>query len=136
MPERPDLEYVVPILARELTGRTITRVDAPNPVVLRVAVRDPIGVVVGKKIEAVTKRAHFVVFALGDLTLVVSPMLAGRFLLAEATDKPPRDLAFTLAFDDDRELRELGGLEGERPDADPEPCAVDGAADALSLIHI
>ena len=38
MPERPDLDYVVPILDKELSGLTITSVRVKKPVVLRVAV--------------------------------------------------------------------------------------------------
>ena len=38
MPERPDLEYVVPILDRELTDRAITAVAVRKPVVLRLGV--------------------------------------------------------------------------------------------------
>jgi formamidopyrimidine-DNA glycosylase len=124
MPERPDLEYVVPILAAELRGRAIQGVRVKKPVVLRVAVEGKLETLIqGKKIGAVTRRAHFVRFALGgparqrqaggeaqrspddDLELVVSPMLAGRFALAPADDKSPADLAVAFALDDGRELR-------------------------------
>jgi len=106
MPERPDLEYVVPILAAELRGRTIQGVRVKKPVVLRVAVEGKLETLLqGKKIGAVARRAHFVRFALGDLDLVVSPMLAGRFALAPAGDKSPADLAVAFALDDGRELR-------------------------------
>src|ERR1700679_1843400 len=108
MPERPDLEYVVPILERELSGLSITAVRVDKPVVLRMAVRDPVTVVVGRAITGVRRRAHFVVLSLAGeppLQIVVAPMLAGRFVLAAPTAKPPADLAFTLALSDGRELR-------------------------------
>jgi formamidopyrimidine-DNA glycosylase len=124
VPERPDLEYVVPILDRELEGARISGVIVTKPVVLRVALRDPVEVVIGRAIEGVSRRAHFVLFALGGappLEVVVSPMLAGRFVIAKA-DAPstmgarpasramppnprPADLAFTLALEDGREVR-------------------------------
>ena len=107
MPERPDLEYVVPILARELAGRSIAGVRVKKPVVLRVAVEGkPEELLVGQSFGAVERRAHFVRFDLGDeLELVVSPMLAGRFIVAAATDRNPADLAVAWALDDGRELR-------------------------------
>jgi formamidopyrimidine-DNA glycosylase len=113
MPERPDLDYVVPILAREIVGRRIRAVVVDKPVVLRVALRDPVDVVVGRAITSVRRRAHFVIFALthvdeGEprpLELVFSPMLAGRFTIAAPHARRPADLALTLALDDGRELR-------------------------------
>jgi formamidopyrimidine-DNA glycosylase len=108
MPERPDLEYVVPILAREITGCSIAGVRVDKPVVLRVALRDPVTVVVGRTIQSVERRAHFVVFELpGEprLEIVVAPMLAGRFTIAAPKDRRPADLALTLELSDGRELR-------------------------------
>jgi formamidopyrimidine-DNA glycosylase len=111
MPERPELDYVVPILARELTGLTITDLRATSPVVLRVALREPASELLpGATIEGVIRRAHFVVFALRGasgraLELVVAPMLAGRFSLVAPSAKVTADLALTLALSDGRELR-------------------------------
>jgi formamidopyrimidine-DNA glycosylase len=108
MPERPDLDYVVPILDRELARKSITGVRVDKPVVLRVALRDPVTVVVGRAVEGARRRAHFVILPLsGDprLEIVFSPMLAGRFTLAKPDDKRPQDLALSLALSDGRELR-------------------------------
>ena len=108
MPERPDLEYVVPILDREISGRAITGVRVDKPVVLRVALREPVTTIVGRAVSGVRRRAHFVVLALeGDppLEIAVAPMLAGRFVLAAPADRRPADLALTLSLSDGRELR-------------------------------
>lgn len=111
MPERPELDYVVPILARELTGLAITDLRVDSPVVLRVALREPAAEVLpGATIEGVIRRAHFVVFTLRGaagraLELVVAPMLAGRFSLDPPAARRPADLALTLALSDGRELR-------------------------------
>lgn len=109
MPERPDLDYVVPILDRELAGRSIIGVKVRKPVVLRLAVQGtPEGLLIGRTIEAVRRRGHFVLFPLRDpahLEIAVSPMLAGRFALADLGSKSPGDLAVALALDDGRELR-------------------------------
>lgn len=109
MPERPDLEYVVPILERELVGKSITSVAVRKPVVLRLAVEGtPQSALGGHPIRAVTRRAHFVLVDFGadaPVELVVSPMLAGRFALASPTDRAPGDLAMSFTLSDGRELR-------------------------------
>ncbi|HKA86976.1 MAG TPA: DNA-formamidopyrimidine glycosylase family protein [Haliangiales bacterium] len=106
MPERPDLEYVVPILARELAGRTVKAVRVKKPVVLRVAVPGKFEELVpGKRFGAVARRAHFVLFALPPYEMAIAPMLAGRFALAEIGGKGVGDLAVAFELDDGRELR-------------------------------
>jgi len=108
MPERPDLEYVVPILDRELRGRAITGLRVKKPVVMRVAIAGaPEAILEGRRFAAITRRAHFVDFALDtdEARIVVSPMLAGRFRLDAAGEKDTGDLAIAITLDDGRELR-------------------------------
>lgn len=105
MPERPDLEYVVPILHERLHSQRIVSVGVQKPIVLRVAVKgDPAGLLQGQVIASVERRAHFVVFGFAEPTLqmVISPMLAGRFMFAEA--KRPRDTALTWTFENGQTL--------------------------------
>ncbi|KYF72950.1 DNA-formamidopyrimidine glycosylase family protein [Sorangium cellulosum] len=110
MPERPDLEYVVPILARELAGATVVGVRADSPVVLRVLLPERVDALLpGAQIRRVARRAHAVIFELGGpraLELVISPMLAGRFSITlPGETRIPTDLAFSLVLADGRELR-------------------------------
>ena len=109
VPERPDLEYVVPILAKELAGRTITSLRIDKPVVMRVVLRGtPDALLVGETIRTVARRAHFVLFRLGgarELELAVAPMLAGRFAQADPRAQAPADLAVTLGLGEGRALR-------------------------------
>jgi formamidopyrimidine-DNA glycosylase len=111
MPERPDLEYVVPILHAELSGAIVAGVRVENPVVLRVAMRGAVDAVVpGTTVRGVRRRAHFVMFDLargegGDVELAVAPMLAGKFTLTKAGARATKDTAFTLVLDGGRELR-------------------------------
>ena len=108
MPERPDLDHVVPILEREIRGHSISAVRVDKPVVLRVPLRDPVTVIVGRAVASVRRRAHFVLIALAGepaLEIVFAPMLAGRFTVARPEDRRPADLALTLALEDGRELR-------------------------------
>jgi len=109
MPERPDLDYVVPILNRELNGRAITAVRVRKPVVLRQLVEgSPDGLLLGQSFQAVARRAHFVRFELSGPTpieLAISPMLAGRFAIATAGTRSPADVALAFGLSDGRELR-------------------------------
>jgi len=112
MAERPDLDYAVPILQRELRGRRIVAVRVKKPVVLRLALPgSPSDLLVGRHFGDTYRRAHFAVFELdgGDggapADLVVAPMLAGRFALHAAEERAPGDLAVALVLDDGRELR-------------------------------
>lgn len=109
MPERPDLEYVLPRLDETLRGLAITGVRVKKPVVLRVAVPGGLEAnVVGRTITRVWRRAHFAMFALDGaepLEVAIAPMLAGRFAVNAASDKSPSDLAVAFALSDGRELR-------------------------------
>lgn len=107
MPERPELDYVVPRLHAALAGRAIRGVAAPHPVLLRVMVpENPEQALFGRTILAVQRRAHFVRFLLdGEVELAIAPMLAGRFRLCSAAEKRSKDTGFVLAFDNGGELR-------------------------------
>ncbi|MCA9669268.1 MAG: endonuclease VIII [Myxococcales bacterium] len=116
MPERPDLEYVVPRLHEEVVGRTIEGAEVLNPVVMRLAVQGAANELLsGRRIEDVTRRAHFVRLALKTTKkqraagaageIIVSPMLAGRFEIKDKGQKRRADVALVLALDDGRELR-------------------------------
>lgn len=88
MPERPDLEYVVPILRGALIGRVLATPRVRKPVVLRALAAELVG-----PVHAVERRGHTVVLGVGDRELIVSPMLAGRFQLVAPGTKDPTDLA-------------------------------------------
>lgn len=109
MPERPDLEYVVPILARELTGKSIVDVSVESPVVLRVTLREsPADLLRGAKIAGVSRRAQAVILAVEGarpLDIVVVPMLAGRFSIDAPDRRRQADLAISFSLSDGRELR-------------------------------
>jgi formamidopyrimidine-DNA glycosylase len=106
VPERPDLDYAVPILDRELASRRIEGVKVKKPVILRLALPGtPAELLVGRAFTRVSRRAHFVLFPLGDIEMVISPMLAGRLVVAPADKKAPGDIAMTFSLDDGRELR-------------------------------
>ncbi|MCB9760047.1 MAG: Fpg/Nei family DNA glycosylase [Alphaproteobacteria bacterium] len=108
MPERPELDYVVPILHRALTGRRVASVEVLNPVLLRVAMPgDPTALLVGRTITGVVRRAHFVrLLTDASPEIAIAPMLAGRFLLCPPSRRVTRDTGLRLGFEGlDDELR-------------------------------
>ncbi len=98
MPELPDLLHIVSTLSRTLVGRTATTERVREPVVLRFAVRGNLSLLMGRPIEDVFRKSHFVVFRFEGLDLAVNPMLAGRFRLAAPGDKDEASLCFALGF--------------------------------------
>ena len=107
MPELPDLVYVLGILRPALVGRTVAASSLREPVVLRSVVKGDLSLLVGRTLDEILRRAHFVVFRFGDLDLAVNPMLAGRFKLAEPASKMEAAAAFVLTFQPGPDLRYL-----------------------------
>jgi formamidopyrimidine-DNA glycosylase len=112
MPELPDLVHVEAGLRAALVGRRIAAVRTGDPTVLRVMVTDPFpAVLVGRTLDGVERRGHFMRFELGDLVVVVNAMLVGRYRLVAAGSEPgkkdPRALALALVFEDAPELQYL-----------------------------
>ena len=81
--------------------------SAAAPVVLRSLVKGDLSLLVGRTLDELERRAHFVVFRFGDLDLAVNPMLAGRFKLAEPAAKMEAAAAFVLTFQPGPDLRYL-----------------------------
>lgn len=108
MPERPDLEYVIPRLDAALRGACVASVVVKRPVVLRIAIPGtPDTILAGRIIEKVRRHGPFVEFVIAGeppLRFAIHPMLAGRFSV-DATPKVPADLALAITFVDGRALR-------------------------------
>jgi formamidopyrimidine-DNA glycosylase len=107
MPELPDLLYVMGVLRPALVGRTVAAVRLGAPVVLRSAVKGDLSLLVGRTLDDLLRRGHFLVFRFGDLDLAVNPMLAGRFKLVEPTARMEATAAFVLTFHPGPDLRYL-----------------------------
>jgi formamidopyrimidine-DNA glycosylase len=106
MPELPDLLHVLRVLRERLVGRAVTATRVKAPVIMRYAVRGDLGDLVGRRLSAIEREAHFLVFRFETLDLCVNPMLAGRFRLSPQDAKTEGTLGFALAFQD-VELRYL-----------------------------
>jgi formamidopyrimidine-DNA glycosylase len=115
-------------------------------VVLRLMVAATLpDLLVGRRLEAVERRGHFLRFGLeGDLVLVVNAMLAGRFALAaQRTPRPGRRVILTLGFAGGAELqysdeKRMGKIYVARPSQEPEipgyrELGVDVASEAFTL---
>ena len=113
MPELPDLVHVEAGLRAAVVGKRIAAARTGDPTVLRIMVAQPFpAVLVGRTLESVDRRGHFMRFALdGGLVLVVNAMLVGRYRLVppgtETSKKDPRSLAIALVFEDAPELQYL-----------------------------
>jgi formamidopyrimidine-DNA glycosylase len=106
VPELPDLLYILARLRERLVGRTVTAERVKEPIVLRYAVRGNLSLLLGRRLEELTRKSHFLCFRLEGLELAVNPMLAGRFRLVDRGEPEPASLAFALGFDE-IELRYL-----------------------------
>lgn len=102
MPELPELLHVQTKLRERLAGRVVESERVREPVVLRFAVRGNLSLLLGRPLEDVARKSHFLVLRFEGLDLAVNPMLAGRFRFAAPADKDEAALAFALGF---------GGLE-------------------------
>src|SRR6266571_3790849 len=104
MPELPDLLHIQAKLEERLRGRTVTSERLRSPVILRALVRGNLSLLLGRKLDEVRRRSHFLVFRFEGLDLAVNPMLAGRFRLAAAENKDEASLAFALGFEEAGEI--------------------------------
>jgi formamidopyrimidine-DNA glycosylase len=115
MPELPELLHVRSKLSEGLAGGHVTAERVKEPVVLRFAVRGNLSLLLGRRLEEVLRKSHFLVFRFEGLDLAVNPMLAGRFRLAEPGERDEASLCFALTFARDaaRAAPEGGGPEAE-----------------------
>jgi len=107
MPELPDLLHIQAKLEERLRGRKVIGERLTSPVVLRCLVRGNLSLLLGRPLDEIRRRSHFLVFRFEGLDLAVNPMLAGRFRLASPEDKDEGSLAFALGFEGAGELRYL-----------------------------
>jgi formamidopyrimidine-DNA glycosylase len=108
VPERPDLEYLIPRLADGIVGRSFQETRVCDPVVVRVGAEGTLDTLLrGRRVVALRRRLHFVVFDLdpGELTLAVHPMLAGRFRVGARSGAEPRDTCVIWHMSDQVEVR-------------------------------
>ena len=102
MPELPDLQYIVKMLAPGITGRQVIEVAVREPVVIRLLLPDTggfVGALAGRTFKALERRGPFLRFDLEDRDLIVHCMLAGRLQLAGPREKLIPHACFSLSLD-------------------------------------
>ena len=107
MPELPDLLYVLSQLRQRLLGRHVSAERVREPVVMRYAVHGNLSLLLGRRLEDLFRKSHFLCFRFEGLDLAVNPMLAGRFRLALPGERDEASLGFALGFGEQLELRYL-----------------------------
>ncbi|MGH7904645.1 MAG: Fpg/Nei family DNA glycosylase [Candidatus Dormibacteraceae bacterium] len=123
MPELPELEALRLTLGPRLAGKTVTgvTVDARRGFMLRHPIGEMAASLSGRRLDSVSRRGKHLLFGFdGDppaFSLVVNPMISGRFRIVSQGAKPDRDQVLALAFDDGaelryRDLRQMGRIYG------------------------
>jgi len=100
MPELPDLLYVVGKLKDRLVGRQVTAERVCAPVVMRFLVRGNLSLLLGRHLQDLFRKSHFLIFRFDGLDLAVNPMLAGRFRIATPGEMDEHALAFAVELGD------------------------------------
>jgi formamidopyrimidine-DNA glycosylase len=104
MPEWPDLHVVRGRLEQALVGHEIVLVRIGDPLVLRSTL--PVETFLAhQRFVAVRHRGKFLIFDLDRGRIVVNPMLAGIFELADAEAKLSRSTALSLVLENGVDLR-------------------------------
>jgi formamidopyrimidine-DNA glycosylase len=102
MPEVPDLLYIRARLHTAVTGRTITGVAVRQPVLLRVAMPDPVETILaGRRIDDVGMHGPFLLLRLSaGVDIVLHLMLAGRLQHETGGEKTVPCLCLSFLLDD------------------------------------
>jgi formamidopyrimidine-DNA glycosylase len=128
MPELPEVETVVRGLARHMTGHRILRVEKNRPDLRAMMPHDLVARLEGRRVEAVRRRAKYILVDLDDGTVVIAHLgMSGRITIALPGQAPNRqdphdhvvihlDDGTVLRFNDARrfgriDLAEPGGLD-------------------------
>lgn len=106
MPEIPDLDAIVSYLRTQILEATIISFSLPRAWMLRCAPSiTPESVLPGEQIEAIDRRGKHVLFSMREVSLVVHPMLVGRFYYVAPEEKLPREMVFEWVLSTGKVLR-------------------------------
>jgi formamidopyrimidine-DNA glycosylase len=97
VPELPDLTVVAEAFHAALAGRQIRTAAAPAPLAVRGTPAE-LQALVGQRVSTIRRRGKFLLVDLDPDSLVVNPMLTGRFQLAAPGTKLPTKSAVVLGF--------------------------------------
>jgi len=108
MPEIPDLEAAKAVLQTHIVGCGVQIVSVHKPFVIRSLTGEEIQQALpGQTVTAVHRRGKYLIFRLDRHSLVIHPMLTGRFQLCKPETRRSADAIFTLSLSSAEELRYL-----------------------------
>jgi len=102
MPELPDLIYIQKHLHAHVAGRSITRCDVKQPVVLRNTIDEPPAqLLAGRTLARFDLHGPFIAIQLSPpLEIIINLMLAGKLQHQLAGERPEGYLCFSLELSD------------------------------------
>lgn len=108
MPEIPELEAIKTVLRARIVGHSVRAVNVYRPFVIRSLSGDEIQQILpDQTITAVHRRGKSMLLRLDRHSLVINPMLTGRFQLCLPETRRSPDTIFTLTFSSGDDLRYL-----------------------------
>jgi formamidopyrimidine-DNA glycosylase len=108
MPEIPELEAAKDVLRARIVGRAVQAVTVYKPFVIRSLTGEEIQrALPDQTVTAIHRRGKYLIFLLDRHSLVINPMLTGRFQLGKPEIRRSSDTIFTLHLSSGEELRYL-----------------------------
>ena len=105
MPELPEVETTRRGLAPHVCGATVTGVVVRNRAMREPVTRNLARILSGRRIDALERRAKYLLFRAGDGTLIVHLGMSGRLWLVNADTPPATHDHFDLALANGRIVR-------------------------------
>ena len=105
MPELPEVETTRRGLAPHVCGATVTGVVVRNRALRQPVTRNLARILSGRRIDALERRAKYLLFRAGDGSLIVHLGMSGRLWLVNANTPPATHDHFDLAFGNGRIVR-------------------------------
>ena len=106
MPEVPDLEAIRAFLNQHIVGQSVTRVDVPIPVVIRVPREEFVRLLTGDSFGEVTRYGKYLLFPLASgRVMVINAMLTGRFSYVDPKTRKHARTCIVFGLSDGCELR-------------------------------
>ncbi|MBW8351053.1 bifunctional DNA-formamidopyrimidine glycosylase/DNA-(apurinic or apyrimidinic site) lyase [Bacillus sp. IITD106] len=101
MPELPEMETYKLLLQQKISGRTITDIVINREKSINMPIDDFLRGVVNQKVEAIGRRAKYLIFQLQNGScLLLHLMLGGWIFYGKEEDKPNRTVQIQLSFGD------------------------------------
>jgi formamidopyrimidine-DNA glycosylase len=106
VPEIPDLEAIRGFLNARVLGVPVESAEIRIPVVARIPKAEFAAALIGTSMSQIERRGKFLLFELAsDETMVINPMLTGRFQYVEPRERVRAKTCAVIGFANGRQLR-------------------------------